>query len=100
MLRVFSQQGVIAVGNGYRIKDHLRTEYGAIVEKSGAASAILADIIPPNPWLVTVEGPARCINLEQDRDNFRKAGGDDPTQGVVKSKVRFWYQHVSVSVLP
>lgn len=47
---MFSEQGVVAVSNGYRIKDYIRTEYSVIFVRSGASSSssILKELIAAN----------------------------------------------------
>lgn len=88
VLRVIAEEGLIAIYNGYRIKDHIRLEHGAIFIKTGAASPLLETLIPANAWLISVDNRARTLEVAQAIYAYCKAGGDNPEKGRVKVKVR------------
>lgn len=86
-IRVFGAQGLIALSNGFRVKDYLRVEHNAILIKNEASLPILSDLISAIMWLVSVEDTARCVGVAQKISNFCKGGRDDPSRGIVKCKV-------------
>eukprot|EP00904_Undaria_pinnatifida_P001047 jgi/Undpi1/10943/HiC_scaffold_3.g01469.m1 len=85
-IRVFGAQGLIALSNGFRVKDYLRVEHNAILIKNEASLPILSDLISAIMWLVSVEDTARCVGVAQKISNFCKGGRDDPSRGIVKCK--------------
>ena len=47
-----SEQRLLAVSNGYRIKHHIGTEYDPVQAMPGASSAIFGELILANMWLI------------------------------------------------